>query len=136
MRLDPVAVAGGRQEVASIQLQGRGAEVGRARVVAGIEQPGRGGRVVQHRERVDLGRVDGELIAAIAALDQRRIAERPAQPGDLRLQRVAPGGDGPATPQVVDEPVGAHEHTGLDREAHQQLGGLSPRHRHELAVAS
>ncbi len=31
-----------------------------AAVVAGVEQPGRGGRVAQHRERVDLGRLDRE----------------------------------------------------------------------------
>ena len=69
----------------------------------------RRGRVAQHRERVDLGRIDGELVAAVAADDHRRVTERAAQPGDLRLQGVALGVDGVVAPQVLDEPVGAHD---------------------------
>ena len=133
--VDPVAVAGRRQHIPAVQLQRRRAQVGGAAVVAGVEQPRRGGGVAQHGERIDLGRLDGELVAAVAAGDHRRIPERPAQPGDLRLQRVAAGVDGVGGPQVVDEPVGAHEQPGLEREAHQQLRRLAARHRHELAVA-
>ena len=132
VRVDPLAVTGGRQHIPAVQPQRRRAQVGGAAVVAGVEQTRRRGRVAQHGERIDLGRLDGERVAAIAADDHGRIPERPAQLGDLRLQRVAAGVDCVGGPQVVDEPVGAHEHAGLEREAHQQLRCLAARHRHEL----
>ena len=93
-------------------------------------------RVAQHGERVDSGRVDGERVSAVAADEQGWVTERPAQLGDLRLEGVPARTDGIAAPQVVDEPVGAHQDTGVEREAHQQLGGLPSRNRHELARAS
>ena len=42
VRVDPVAVAGGRQHIAAEQRQRRRAQVGGAAVVAGVEQPRRG----------------------------------------------------------------------------------------------
>ena len=63
---------------------------GGSNVVAGLEQTSRGGHRTQHGDRVDVGRLDGERVTAIATLDHRWVTERPAQHGDLRLQRVAP----------------------------------------------
>ena len=63
-----------------------------------------------------------------AAGDHLRITERAPQLGDLRLQRVAARGDRVLGPHVLDEPVRAHERPGLEREADQQLRGLTARH--------
>ena len=49
VRRDPVAVAGGREEVPAKHLQRRRTQVGGAAVVAGVEQTGRRDRVAQHR---------------------------------------------------------------------------------------
>ena len=130
----PVAVAGAREEVAAVQVQGRLAQLGGAAVVAGVEPPRRGGRVAQGDERVDLRRLGRELVAVLAAGDHERIPERAAQPGDLRLQRVPARVGGPV-PQLVDEPVGPDEQPGVEREAHQQLRRLAARHRQGLTVA-
>ena len=128
-------VAGALEEIAAVALQRRRAQLGGGAIIAGVEQLGGGGGVAQHGERVDLGRLDGERVPAVTAHDHVRIAERSPQLGDLRLQRVAARGDRVLGPHVLDEPVRADERPGLEREAHQQLRGLSARHRHGLAVA-
>jgi hypothetical protein len=74
--------------------------------VAGVEQA-RGLRgVAQDAQRVHRIRRDGEPVRACARRDGVRLAHRAAQPGDLRLQRVAAGRL--AAPQLVHEPVGPH----------------------------
>ena len=135
VRADPSAIAGGLEHIPAIQLQRRRTEVGRAAVVAGLEQTRRTCRGVQRGERIDLGRLQGQRIAAVAARDHWRIPERSTQHGHLRLQRVAPSVDATSCPQVVDEPIRADQHPALEREAYQQLRCLSARHPHRPAVA-
>ena len=99
MRDDPIAVAGAERA----RRRGTSSSVDAHRSAAPrssprVEQRRRRGGVPQHGERVDVGRVDGEHVAAVAADDHRRIAERPAQLGDLRLQRVAARVDGIVRP--------------------------------------
>ena len=101
----------------------------------GVEPPSGGGGVAQDAERVDGVRLDREPVAAVAAGDHRRVAQRPAQPGDLRLQRVAAAWRRPAQRSSRSRSA-LHEHAGLEREAHQQLRRLAARHRQEPAVAS
>ena len=60
------------------------------------KQRGRRVDVAQHPERVDGGGLDREPVAVVAAGEQRRVAEAAAQPGDLRLQRVAVASASPA----------------------------------------
>ena len=121
VRVDPFPVTGGGKHVAAVPRQRRRTQLGGAAVVAGVVQLRRGGRIAHHGERIDIGRIDGELVAAIAADDHGRLTERPTQHGDLRLQRVAPGVDRIGGPQVLDQPLRAHHQAGLEREAHQQL---------------
>jgi hypothetical protein len=121
MRERPVGVARALEDVAPVQPQRRRAQVGGRRDVAGVEQLGRGDGVAQHGERVDLGRLDGEPVSALRAHDDLRVAERATQPGDLGLQRVAAGVDGVGGPQVLHQPVRAHEQPGVECEAHEEL---------------
>ena len=90
VRVDPFAIACCLEHVPAVQLQRRRTQVRGSAVVAGLEQTRRGGHHAQRGDRVDVGRLDGERVPAIPALDHRWIPERPAQHGDLRLQRVAP----------------------------------------------
>ena len=136
VRGDPIAVAGGVQHLAAVHRQGRRAQLGGATVVAVVEQTRRGVGVAQHRERVDLGRVDRELIAAIAADDHARIPERLAQPRDLRLQGVA------ARVRRAGRPTGLRRADRCARARRPRARGAPalrtscrPAPRHELAVA-
>ena len=106
---EPITVAGAREDVAAEHRQRRHAQVGRATLVAGLEQADRRTRVPQHGECVDSGRIDDERVAAVAADEQGWIAERTAELGDLRLERVPARADSIGPPQVVDEPVGSHQ---------------------------
>ena len=124
-------VAGRRQQLARVALR---AQLGRAASIAGVEPLGGGRGVAEQAERVDRARLDREPVAALAAGDHRRVAERPPQPRDLRLQRVAVRRG--ARPQLVEQAVRAHEDPGLEREAHQQLRRLAARHRHGPPVAA
>ena len=134
VRLGPVAGRG--QQLAAVARQRRGAQLGRGAGLAGVEPLRRRGGVGEHDDGVDGRRVDGERVAAVAAHDRLRIAERATEPGDLRLQRVGAGVDRVGAPQLVDEPVRAHPHPGVEREAHQQLGGPAARDREAPAVAA
>ncbi len=134
----PVAVAGGGQDLRRDTGRARPCTArSRAVVVAGRERGGRGSR--RRASTASASTAVGStasVVAAVATDDDGRVAERAAQPGDLRLQRVAAGVGGALAPEVVDQPVGAHEVPGLEREAHEQLRGLAARNRDELAVAS
>ena len=118
------------QEIAAVALERRRAQLDGGAVIAGIHRLGGSGRLAQDGERVDLGRIDREPVSAVRALDHVRIAERSPQLGDLRLQRVAARGHRSLGPHVLHEPVGVDERSGLEREAHEQLRGLSARHRY------
>jgi hypothetical protein len=135
VRGDPVAVAGGLEHIAAVEPQRGGAQVDGTLVVSGLAQPRRGGRCAQGGERVHVGRFDVERVAALAAGDYGRAAERPAQHRDLRLQCVAAGADAVGSPEVLDEPVGPDEFARLEREAHHQLGCLAGGDGHVPPVA-
>ena len=120
-------VAGRRQDVAAKAAERRRAQLGGGAVVAGPQGLSRGRGVAHEPQRVDRVRRDLQPVAALDCGDRRRVAERPAQPRDLRLQRVAPGRH--PGPQVVDQRVGAHRRPGVEREAYEQLRGLAAGHR-------
>jgi hypothetical protein len=128
-------VAGFVKEIAPVALKRRRAQLEGGTVIAGVQELGGSGVLAQDSERVDLGRIDREPVSAVCALDHVRIAERSSQLGDLRLQRVAARGHRSFGPHVLHEPVGADERPSLEREAHEQLRGLSARHQYAPAVA-
>ena len=75
------------------------------RTVAQLAAAGR--HQVGERRRVDGPAIDGQPIAAGDLLDRARLAERPADPGDQRLQRVdrfagGPAGQTASTSSAVD----------------------------------
>src|SRR4051812_2053679 len=88
--------------------------------------------VAKYSQNVDIRRIDGKLVAAGVGDDQRRIAQGPAQPGDLRLKGVA-AGRGPA-PQIVDHAVRVHESSGVERQADEHFRSLATWNRQELAI--
>jgi hypothetical protein len=104
-------------------------------VVTDRERGGRGVDVGKHREGIDRARVDDELVAGITTCEEGRVTESAAQPGHLRLQGVPAGVGGAVTPEVLDQPVGADETPGIEREPHEELGTLAARDLDELAVA-
>ena len=134
MRFDPVS-ARRLEGIAPIPLEGGDTEVGRAAIVTLGEQARSGANFAQHGEGIDIGRSHVEGVAAVAALDQRWVADRPPEFGDLGLQGVAPGVDRLGSPEVVEQPFRAYEQPGVHRQAHQQLRGLAARDRDGFAVA-
>ena len=70
VRGDPVPLPGSLEHLALEPVQRRQAQVSSATVVAIGEEAGRGGRGVEHRERVDVRAVDLEGVAAATADDQ------------------------------------------------------------------
>ena len=90
-----------RQQVPAKARERRRAQLRGAARVARVEPP----RPPRRRrsttaQRVDRVRLDRERVAAVGAGDERGVAERPPQPGDLRLERVAARRG--AAPQVVE----------------------------------
>ena len=85
---------------------------------------------------VDVVGIDVEEVAAPLGDDGMRIAERPAQLRDLRLQGVAGGGDGGVGPQVLDQAVGRDARASVERQPHQQLRRPSRRHGSQHPVAA
>ena len=67
VRVDPIPVPGGREQFPAVPLQCRRAQVGGSAVVADVEQTRNRDRIAQHGQRIDLGRIDGQLVAVIAA---------------------------------------------------------------------
>ena len=80
--------------------------------------------------RVDLQRVTGTR-----PRHERGVAERPAQPGHLRLEHVACRADGLVSPEVLDQALGADHHAGLEGETNQHLGRLATPDGDALIVA-
>ena len=92
--------------------------VGVQRAAAGLGQPLELGRV-------DQPRVDGEPVAGRHGLDRAAARQRPAQPGDQRLQRVDLVGRRRVTPEVGDQGEHADRPAWLQREPGEQ--GTQPR---------
>ena len=134
VRRDPLGVACGRDEVVGEPRQRRRTGGGRSAEVTPDQEPCRRDRVAAHGERVDALDVDVQAIALVAPDDDRRVAERPAQPRDLRLHGVAPRVERTG-PQVVDQPIGAHGGATLEGQAHEELGALTTRNGDRLPVA-
>ena len=135
VRGDPSAITGGLEHIAAVQPQRRSTQVSGTEVVSGLEQSRRGGRCAQRGERVDVGRCDRERVAAIATADHGRVAERPAQHRDLRLQRVASRAEAVRRPQVRNEPIHPDQLPVLEGETHHQLRRLAAGDLYAPAVA-
>ena len=133
--MEPLAVAGVDQDLAPEQAERLGGRLQRRGGVAGASCRGRGRGQADHPEGVDPAGVERKGVAAVAAADQGRLAEGPPQLGHLRLQGVLARAGGGGPPQVVDQPLGGHALTGVERQPDQHLGGLAGGHRERPPVA-
>ena len=129
----PLGVAGHLERRSPEQAQRRAAQLRCLLGLATLPEPGRRRRRPLHCEDVDVIRLDLECVATVAAGDGGR-SECAPEHRDLGLQRVAPDLGRRRRPQVLDQTLGAHELTGLEREPRQQLRGLPARHLDGRAV--
>ena len=127
--VQPVAVAGVDEDLAPEQRQPFAGDVHGGRRVAGPPRRGRGRGQGEDVQGVDAGLVHVQGVAAVAARDQVGATQRPPELGHLRLHRVLARAGGRGAPQVVDQPVGAHQPSGIERQPDEHLRGLAGRHR-------
>jgi hypothetical protein len=118
---DPVAVTGGLEDIASEQTQRRGTQFRGGVVVAGVQQYRCGGRGPKGGERVDVGGVDGERVAAIAADDCPWVAQCRRSMATFDCSLAAPGAGAASCPQVLDESIRADELTMRESKTHHQF---------------
>jgi hypothetical protein len=133
--MEPVAVAGIGQDVATEQFQRLGGRLQCRGGVAGASGRRRGRGQADHLEGVDPAGVELQGVAPAAAADEGRVVQGPAQLGHLRLQGVPGRGGGIVAPQVLDQPLGGHRLAGVQGQPDEQLGGLAGWHRERPAVA-
>ena len=105
VRDDPVAITGGGQDLAPEQRQRRRARLQRSGRVAGASKRCGLFGEAEHLERIDRARVDLQRVTGTRPRHQRGVAQRPAQPGHLRLQHVARRADGLVSPEILDQPA-------------------------------
>ena len=134
MNADPFGVTCPGQDFASKQLQARRRDFGCVLGVTCFAKPNRGRRLPEGHPGVHLSRLNHQRIATVAARDNCW-PKSTSKHRHLRLQRVPPGLGGSLSPQVLEQTVGAHQRTGLQRKSHQQLGSPASRHLDMLAVA-
>ena len=89
VRGDPLAVAGVGENVTVEHRQRRGAQGERRRRIATGPQPRRLAGQAEHVEGIDRCGLDVQHVPGSRPGDERSVAERPSQPRDLGLQRVA-----------------------------------------------
>ena len=129
VRGDPLAVAGVGEDITVEHRQRRGAPVERRRRIATGPQSRRLGGQAEHVERVDRAGLDVQHVPGSRPGQERPVAERPAQPRHLQLQRVAVHAHGLLGPQVLDQPLRTDHDARVERQPDQQLGRLARPHR-------
>ena len=125
MRGDPLAVACVGEHVTVEPRQRAGAQgERRRRIAAGAQLGGLAGHV-EHVEGIDRCGLDVQHVSGSRPGDKRSVAERPSQPGDLGLQRVASDARRLVGPQVLDQPLRADQDARFEGEPYEQLGRLA-----------
>ena len=135
VRGDPLAVAGVGEHVTVEHRQRRGAQGERRRGIATGSQPRRLAGQAEHVEGIDRSGLDVQHVPGPRPGDERSVAERPSQPRDLDLQRVAGHAHRILGPEVLDQPLRADHDARFEGEPDEQLGRLARPHRNRDAIA-
>ena len=124
--MQPVTVADVDQHLPPEQREALTGQRHRGGWVTGPSCRSRRGSQAHNSQRVDAARVDVQGVTAPLASEQIRLVQRPSKLGHLGLECV-PAGAGRVCPNVLDQPIGAHDPARIQRQPDEHLGGLALR---------